>query len=221
MTWIATALLSGAAMGVACTLQAANDLEITMVGNAGVVLADGTTTLLIDLPYQPGAYGYMQYEPARLNPRGQVVSVITHGHLDHFDPTLFAARDWLAIAPADVAAELPPSRILEGDSIQVGDFAVVALTTPHSDVGHQSYRIRWHARVFYFVGDTEAAGTVPTTPTPDVLFITPWLSCNLAGAGSDAWGDRNVIYHAAPSGNDRVCGPVEQLPQGASWTVAR
>lgn len=202
-------------------IQPSDELEITMVGNAGVVLEDGTSTLLVDLPYQPGAYGYMEYDPAALDPVGQTVSVITHGHLDHFDPALFESWDWLAIAPPDVAAGLPPSRVLEGDSIQVGAFAVVALTTPHSDVDHRSYRVYWHDRVFYFVGDTEVASTVPTTPTPDVLFVTPWLSCNLAVAGSGAWGDRSVIYHAAPSGNDRVCGPVERLPQGAAWTVAR
>jgi hypothetical protein len=40
----------------------AQQLTVELVGNAGVVLSDGTTTLLVDLPYESGAFGYMRYD---------------------------------------------------------------------------------------------------------------------------------------------------------------
>ena len=119
------------------------DLRVELVGNAGVMLSDGSTSLLIDLPYESGAFGYMTYRAADLQPRGSVVSVITHHHRDHFEASAFLARTgWRIIGPPSVIRDLPITRVLAGDSVEVGRFSVVALPTPHTD-DHRSYRIRW------------------------------------------------------------------------------
>ena len=195
------------------------ELRVTMVGNAGVLLSDGASSLLVDLPYQPGAFGYMQYRPGALDPAGSVVSVITHHHADHFEPSLFEARrGWQIVGPPSVTDGVPPDRVLSGDSVQVGDFSIVILPTPHTP-DHRSYRIRWRGRVMHFTGDTEDPASLAEGPEIDVLFITPWLSCALDRSRPANFGPRSIIYHQRPDGRDPTCGPVEALEQGASFTV--
>lgn len=184
------------------------ELSIQLIGNAGVVLSDGTTSLLVDLPYEPGAFGYAHYDPRALRPAGTVVAVITHDHRDHFEPALFLSHaGWRIIGPPSVTAELPQERILDGDSVTVDAFAVIAIPTPHTE-DHRSYRIRWRGRVLHFAGDTDDASTIPAEPRLDILFVTPWLSCSPNRTRAVA-PTRVVLYHQRPDGSDRVCGPVE------------
>lgn len=195
-----------------------NELDVTMVGNAGVVLTDGATSLLVDLPYESGAHGYMTYDPAALDPPGAVTSIITHGHTDHFDADLFLARDdWRILGPSSATAELPPARVVEGDSVSLGAFEVVVVPTPHTP-DHRSYRVRWGGRVLHFTGDTEDAARMRDSPTIDILFVTPWLSCT-PGLDVESVARRRIAYHLNPRGTDRVCGEVEILPQGTSFRI--
>lgn len=191
---------------------AATELSIRLVGNAGVALSDGTTSLLVDLPYESGAFGYMHYDPAALRPTGTTVSVVTHDHRDHFAADLFLTRaDWRVIGPPSVTAALPPDRVVTGDSSSIGAFAVVALPSPHTD-DHRSYRIRWRGRVLHFTGDTEDPDAVPAEPRLDILFVTPWLNCSLPDRATNR--ARTVLYHRQPDGSDQVCGSAEVHPQG-------
>lgn len=195
-----------------------NALDVTMVGNAGVILTDGATSLLVDLPYESGAHGYMPYDPAALDPPGSVTSIITHDHTDHFDPDLFVERDdWRILGPPSVTEGLPAARVVEGDSIRFGGFDVVVVPTPHTP-DHRSYRVRWGGRVLHFTGDTEDAARLRDSPAIDVLFVTPWLSCT-AGLDVAAVAQRRIAYHLNPRGTDRVCGQVEILPQGTSFRI--
>ncbi len=199
--------------------QEAAVLDVEMVGNAGVVLTDGATSLLVDLPYEPGAFGYMDYDPASLGPPGEVVSVFTHHHADHFDAALFAQRpEWRLVGPPSVAARVAPDRVLDGDSIEVGAFAIIAIPTPHTD-DHRSYRIRWRGRVLFFTGDTEDPSAVPVEPRIDVLFVTPWLNCALTRSGRAEGWDRSVTYHRSPDGTDQACGASEVPEQGARFEI--
>jgi L-ascorbate metabolism protein UlaG (beta-lactamase superfamily) len=198
----------------------APDLRVTMVGNAGVLLTDGAASLLVDLPYESGAFGYMHYDPSQLAPLGRTVSVITHHHADHFHPEQFASRaDWELIGPPSVTGALPRGRVLDGDSIQVGHFSVVVLPTPHTD-DHRSYRIRWRGLVMHFVGDTEDPAALNRGPDVDVLFVTPWLSCAAARVGGLEKAARRIAYHLAPGGGDQICGDVEALEQGSSFALS-
>lgn len=194
-------------------------LEITMVGNAGVVLSDGSTTLMVDLPYVPGAFGYMEYDPAGLPSGGGVVAVITHHHRDHFSPELVSTDPEIrVVGPPSVLATLPDSQWVEGDSIQVGAFGIIAVPTPHTD-DHRSYRVRWEGLILHFAGDTEDPRSLATAPQIDLLFVTPWLSCAAEGEGGFQSANRRIGYHLAPSGGDNICGDLEVLPQGASFRV--
>jgi len=194
-------------------------LRLTLVGNAGVLLTDGETSLLVDLPYESGYSGYEEYRFGDLAPEGRVVSVITHHHADHFDPELFRARDgWELIGPESVTGGLEPGAVLAGDSVVVGRFHVVALGTPHTP-DHRSYRVRWGGRIFHFTGDTEDPSSLRASPPLDVLFITPWLSCAAERADIPLPADRAIAYHLRAAGGDRVCASAEVLEQGTSFDV--
>lgn len=209
---------AGALIVLGASAAQGQELTVRLIGNAGVMLTDGTTSLLIDLPYESGAFGYMRYDAAALPSAGDNVSVITHHHRDHFDPSLFTARAWRIIGPPSVTAGLPADRVLSGDSVMVGAFAIIALRTPHTP-DHRSYRVRWRGRVLHFTGDTEPAASVPAEPQLDVLFVTPWLQCSLVESGRTASWRRAVLYHMQPDGSDRLCGRAERMAQGASFTL--
>ncbi len=196
-----------------------SELRVTLVGNAGVLLTDGVTSLLVDLPYESGAFGYQEYDPDSLHPPGRIVSVITHHHADHFDADSFRDREsWEVIGPPTVIENLPTYLVLRGDSIQVGEFSVVAIQTPHTE-DHRSYRIRWKGRVFHFSGDTEDGSSLTGVPVVDILFTTPWLSCAASSARGFEVARRRVAYHLDSGGSDRLCGELEVLPQGSSVTL--
>lgn len=198
----------------------AQELEVVLVGNAGVMLSDGETALLVDLPYESGAFGYQRYDSAALAPCCPAVSVITHHHRDHFDAALFRARGgWRVVGPPSAVRGLPAERVIGGDSVTVGRFAVVAVPTAHTD-DHRSYRIRWRGRVLFFTGDTEDPAGIPAEPSPDVLFVTPWLNCAARDAGRPLAARRTILYHLQRRGTDRVCGPVDVLPQGTRLTLS-
>jgi hypothetical protein len=193
---------------------AAQQLTVRLVGNAGVLLSDGTTSLLVDLPYESGAFGYDHYDLAALHPAGTVVAVVTHHHRDHFAAELFLPqRTWRVIGPPSAVAGIPAARVIDGDSVTVGRFAVVAIRTPHTP-DHRSYRIRWLGRTLHFTGDTEAFDAVRAERQLDLRFITPWLQCRLVGAGHAARAERVVLYHLQPNGRDRVCGTPSRLRVG-------
>lgn len=213
--------MSAAALILAATvgIQGASTLSVDMVGNAGVVLSDAETSVVVDLPYEPGAFGYMRYDPAELQPRGTVVAVVTHHHRDHFDPGLFSARaGWRVVGPPSVVTDLPADRVIAGDSVTVGRFSIVVIPTPHT-ADHRSYRVRWAGLAFYFVGDTEETSLLVDEPPLDLLFITPWLACSLSDAGRWPDAERAILYHRRPDGSDPVCGPAEVLPQGAQFQM--
>lgn len=193
-------------------------LQVTLIGNEGVLLTDGATSLLVDLPYEPGAFNYQMYDPSALRPAGTVVSVITHHHRDHFDRGLFLARDgWRIVGPPSVTDSLPTSRVIRGDSLQLGAFSVVVVPTRHT-LDHRSYRVRWGSTVLHFVGDTDDPTHLTAGPPIDILFITPWLSC-AATPTQLTVAVRRIVYHLSTTGRDRICGDIERLAQGTSFAV--
>lgn len=202
------------------TQAGAQELSVQLIGNAGVMVSDGTTSLLVDLPYEPGASGYESYEPATLRPLGAVVAVITHHHKDHFDRSLFVPNEsWRIIGPPSVTAGISGTRVLSGDSVTVGAFAITVLPSPHTS-DHRSYRIRWKGRVLHFVGDTESVASIPPAPRIDVLFVTPWLQCALLRENRASTWDRAVLYHRRVTRTDEICGAAEPLEQGTRFTMA-
>ncbi len=195
-------------------------LQIRFIGNEGFELSDGETTILTDLPYQPGAFNYMQYDPGTLDPQGRVVSLITHRHADHFDEALFLERDWDIIGPVEVTARLPAGRVVVmSEAIEVGAFTVRPHRTAHSDVEHYSYLVTWHGLRFYFVGDTENPGHLLSVPKLKVAFVTPWLGCTAGAFGREIDAERIVLYHQAEGEGTRGCFDAQVMEQGESFTL--
>lgn len=190
-------------------LQAASSagLEVRYIGNAALEITDGRTTLLTDFPYQSGAFGYMTYDGRSVTPAGAVISLITHRHLDHFDPALFRDRDWRIIGPAEVTAAMPPERVIGLDSvIEFGSLSVHPVRTPHANVEHYSYLVSWHGIRIYLTGDTETADLLLAQRNLDLAVITPWLWSDVRRQGRSLDARRVVIYHHRADEAIRDCG---------------
>jgi L-ascorbate metabolism protein UlaG (beta-lactamase superfamily) len=74
-------------------------LRFRFIGNEAFEITDGETTLLTDFPYRSGSFGYMTYGSAELRPRENAVCLVTHRHLDHFDPDLVAGIGCTLVGP--------------------------------------------------------------------------------------------------------------------------
>ena len=198
----------------------ATELTIRFIGNEGFELSDGETTILTDLPYQPGAFDYMRYDPEALDPQGRVISLITHRHADHFDEALFLERDWNIIGPVEVTARLPAGRVVPpGPAIKVGEFTIRAHRTAHSDVEHYSYLVTWRGLRLYFVGDTENPSHLLSVPNLTVAFLTPWLGCTAAAFGRGIDAETIVLYHHHEGEGTRGCFEARVMQQGESFTL--
>ena len=216
------ALLAMAGLHYQATGLAAQapELRVRFIGNEGFELSDGETTILSDLPYEPGAFDYMRYDPEALDPQGRAVSLITHRHADHFDEALFLERDWGIIGPAEVTDRLPANRVIAlSEAIEVGAFTVRPHRTAHSDVEHYSYLVTWHGLRFYFVGDTENPSHLLSVRRLDIAFVTPWLGCTAGAFGRAIAADRLVLYHHREGEGTRGCFEAVVPEQGDSFTL--
>ncbi len=177
---------------------AAQSLEARLIGNAAIEISDGTTTLMTDFPYESGAFGYLPYPPETLTSRPGSICLITHSHADHFAPALVERVGCRVLAAPSVQSLVPAAQRLQWDGrrFEADGLRIEAIPTAHME-GHNSYRVEWHHRVFYFTGDTESTVELLEQRELDVLFITPWLADRMG----DRWEEvarRLVIYHRAP-----------------------
>lgn len=192
-----------------------SQLKITFVGNNGVALHDGETTLLVDLPYQSGAYGLMKYDPATIPASGNVVCVITHEHEDHFDPEIFKTKNCQILGPAEVTVGLDPARVISRDPTnEVGAFSITGINTPHGKVVHLSYLIEWRGHKLYFTGDTEDPQMLVDQSALSIAFITPWLACVIEQRKDTVKAQRKIMIHHLGDGSDEACLGLEIWKQG-------
>lgn len=173
-------------------------------------ITDGKTTLYTDFPYESGAFGYMSYDFASLPKAPNAVCLITHGHLDHFDPKLLAKLDAKVIAPPELAATLPAGRVIPfAPKIVYGDLTVETFKTPHGKIDHYSYLVTWRGRRLYFTGDTESTDALLAQRNLDVAFVSPWLIDIVAKKNARIDAKRVVAYHhqtgeTVPAMQDRI-----------------
>jgi L-ascorbate metabolism protein UlaG (beta-lactamase superfamily) len=172
-------------------------LEARFIGNMAFAITDGTTTLMTDFPYQSGYSVYMRYPASEIrSSTPRTLSLITHRHGDHWEPSLFAGTDWSVAGPDDVIASAPASRVVPlGEATTFGPMQIQRLRTPHAHVGHHSYVVTWHGRRLYFIGDTESTDTLLATRNLDVAFLSPWVYRSLVKRGLSPDARRIVIYH--------------------------
>ena len=184
-------------------------------GNMGFAISDGTTTLMSDFPYQSGYSVYMEYNAAEIrSSTAETLSLITHKHGDHWEPTLFNATAWKVVGPADVTASVDRSRIVPISGIAMfGPIRIEALDTPHASVGHYSYIVSWHGRRLYFSGDTESLDSLLAARNLDVAFISPWLYRSVLRAGKRIDAKQIVIYHQQAGERIPECGEGCSVPR--------
>jgi len=200
-------------------------LRIRFIGNAAFELADGSTTLLMDFPYESGLFGLNTYDLADVTPTGPVVSVITHGHADHFDRELFLQQGWKIVGPDEVSIHLPRERVIPlADTVSVGSFRIVRYETPHADMEladmeHYAYLVLWGRRRLYFSGDTDDPSNVLAMSDLDLAFVTPWLSCAVAAVGGQIQSEGVILHHHFEGMDERVCLEPTILSQGEVLTL--
>jgi L-ascorbate metabolism protein UlaG (beta-lactamase superfamily) len=178
----ATCILALAtAASAAVAAPATPPLRATFIGNMAFAITDGRTTIYTDFPYQSGYAGYMTYDFASVPKAPGALCLVTHGHLDHFDPSLFAKMDAKLIAPSSVEAKVPADRTIPfAPKMHYRVVEIEGLTTPHGHapgtyVDHASYLVTWHGRRLYFTGDTESADQLLAMKNLDYAFVSPWL----------------------------------------------
>lgn len=201
---------------------AAAELELTFIGNEAFAISDGAVTLVSDFPYRSGYAGYMEYDYDSAAPSGDVLSLITHRHSDHFDPGLFATTDWKIVGPAEVTGALAPDRVIPlAEKIDYKGIAITPIPTRHMDLEHLSYLVEWHGMVMYFIGDTEGYGEIlDQNITMDLLFITPWV-LRLAGKDGIRLPARRVIVYHHKKAEPMPTGIAHEIhDQGVTVTIA-
>lgn len=171
-------------------------LYVKFIGNEAFRLSDGKVTVFSDFPYQSGAYGYMEYEYPFEAERPGVISLISHRHLDHFDPALFTELEWKLIGPLEIVERHSRLKIIPLEPrVALGNLVITPKATEHANTEHYSYLMDWAGKQLYFTGDTNDAQSLKDLPELDMLFITPWLYHSAQESGLLPKAARTVIYH--------------------------
>lgn len=170
--YLALILMCGGLMG----FTDAPPLQAKFIGNEAFHITDGEYVLMTDFPYVSGAYGYMTYDYNFPQTTGNILSLISHRHDDHFAPMLFLEQGWNIIGPLEVTQVLAQNKVLAlGEEIAFGPIKIMPKKTLHGNTEHYSYLVSWHGRNLFFTGDTQEIDLFQGLPDLDALFISPWL----------------------------------------------
>ena len=184
------------ALAVATPTPNPGTLSFRFIGNMAYAITDGKTTLYTDFPYQSGYSEYMTYDFDAVPKAPGSLCLITHGHLDHFDPSLFPRMDCALIAPPDVVAKVKTDRAIPLAAVMTyRDIRIEALETPHAGVGHSSYLVTWNGLRLFFTGDTESTERLLAMKDLDAAFVSPWLLEAVAEQKGRIDAKQVVVYH--------------------------
>jgi L-ascorbate metabolism protein UlaG (beta-lactamase superfamily) len=172
-----------------------SSLSVRFIGNEAFVITDGRSTIVTDFPYRSGAFGYMAYERPAPFP-GKVLALITHRHLDHFDPSEWRDSSWSILGPREVTEALSIGHRRALDSVVTfGSFVIRPIRTPHSDTEHYSYLIDWGTLRLFLSGDTEDPASLLAAEGVTHAFLTPWLWTTLVRGAHRPRGWEVIIQH--------------------------
>lgn len=190
-------------LAAAAQAPAPAKVQAQFIGNTAFAITDGKTVLYTDFPYQSGAFGYMTYDFATVPKAPGSLFLITHGHADHFEPSLLAKMDGKIIAPPKVAATLPADRVIPfAPKMTYRDITVEAFATPHGDADHDSYLVTWQGLRLYFTGDTDNVDQLLAMKSLDYAFVSPWLLAKVAEKKARIDARHVICYHH--KANDKV-----------------
>jgi hypothetical protein len=172
-------------------------LRATFIGNMAVHVTDGERAIVTDFPYEPGAFGYMDWTRSLVPEGPRPLCLITHSHDDHFAwkragefcGSLLGPKDVVQRAGSSVAAvPLEPETRWNGIVIR-------PVATRHAGLEHYSYVVDWGGTRLYFSGDTDDANPLVKERGLAAAFVSPWMLRFLkeSEAGIDA--RTVVVYH--------------------------
>lgn len=191
-------------------------VDARFIGNSAFELSDGTSTILLDFPYESGAFGYMSFAPAEVHRRVNALCLFTHRHADHFDPESVPDIGCTVAGPAAVSESL---RAGAGPVWHFGGARIQCIPTAHGNVEHCSYLISWHGADIFVSGDIDnLEGLDQVEEQVDVALLPSWL-VSAVGSGSAASQTRVVIHHHAPGEDVRGCPGCVVPSQGDTFTV--
>ncbi|TFG62119.1 MAG: MBL fold metallo-hydrolase [Spirochaetales bacterium] len=172
-------------------------LEITSLGNSGILLRTSSVSLAID-PYFPDKTGENDVSTGILSEIPALAGfLISHDHWDHFDPemvALLARRHGAAVIGPGPVMERLRSLDPELKSIRLqpplhepgfaacfetaalnGECRITAFRTPHGRV-HVSFLVEVPEGRLFFDCDNHEPGTLPLgrIKPVDALFLYPW-----------------------------------------------
>lgn len=178
----------------------ARPLQARFIGQMAFSITDGTVTLVSDFPYQVGYAGAPSFEDGELHRSTlPTVALITHRHLDHWDPVLFSKTNWKVIAPADAMERIRSDRVVPlSKRIEFGPIVIEPIETPHARIGHYSYIVSWQGKRLYFSGDTESPDSLLAAQRLDLAFVSSWQFQSAQRRGGRIDAKRVVIYHHQP-----------------------
>lgn len=172
-------------------------LEIQFIGNAAFHITDGESTLLIDFPYESGAYGYMEYKLEDVKPVKDGLCLITHSHSDHWDVELFEKMDHAIIVPPEEYVE--SEKIIPFDDVMAfKDITIQAFKTCHvgrtMEFEHYSYLVTWHGLRLYIFGDAVEDHAL-TMKDVDIMFLPVWLTGKIKNQELTLDAKTLIVFH--------------------------
>ena len=185
------------ALAVVVQASQAPPLQARFIGQMAFAISDGSTTLMTDFPYQVGYAGAPPFADGELRASTQpTLALITHRHLDHWEPALFAKTNWKVIAPADAMERIRTDRVVPfAKRMQFAAIVIEPIETPHHRIGHYSYIVTWHGKRLYFSGDTESPDSLLAATGLDAAFVSSWQYQAARRRGGRIDAKRVVIYH--------------------------
>lgn len=197
------------------------ELRFRFIGNAAFEISDGAATLLIDFPYESGAFGYMTFDPAELHTREPSLCLFTHRHRDHFDPAALAKVGCSVAGPREVVSRAGNNAIAaEGPPWNFGGASIRCLPTQHANVEHCSYLVQWHDKRLFFAGDLENLEVLSQEQEPlDAIFLPAWLASDSTRIRAKFPAARIVIDHHRTGEEVAECDGCLIPAQGARFTL--
>jgi len=154
-----------------------NEIKIKFIGNCGLHLTDGNTSIYIDFPYKSGAHNYMKYDNAQFDSIiDNSIFIFTHRHKDHYSKKL--VKQMKRKFKGKIYGNWNVKQLNELNNT-INEFTIKAIKTPHRfTFKHYSYLITWHGKKIYISGDTGSLDEISKIKNIDWCFINPWLFMN-------------------------------------------
>jgi len=198
-----------------------NEIKIRFIGNCGLHMTDGQTSIYFDFPYKSGAYGYMTYHQKELDSIVENSTFIfTHKHKDHY-----SAKNMNEIIKNKNGRKFTQwqTKKLKDFAKATPEFDIEILKTKHRfSIRHRSYVVTWQGKKIYLSGDTENAETIAMIKGIDWAFIPYWILIDAAEKGLKIDAQKIGVYHLYPNQKIQNSSPEKIIllaKQGMTLTI--